>query len=446
MLAATYIGHSGWLLETSTTIIAVDPLLGESFGRGSDGAVYPNLWPPRIFKMSSFPAVDAVIITHEHEDHFHLPSLNMFSRDIPILISARSSYAVRQMLEEMGFSVSRWQPGVSRTIGSAHLHSLSGDHYGMPNGDEWDAFAFFVEDASDHSCFFTPVDILPSTRILQEIEAQCGISRKILMFRDEQLRWSSNPRLCAQLAEDARRAENSVEAKEILLGGGAFVPNPGQVVAVRGCDLVGVATSQFLSCPPASAWPEKPDWRFAARSSEYEPACGRRNISEAEISELMSHLIAFAEYLYGTTIFRQLYSLSALDLDGKKGTFAFLTIADEERSYLCFEYDPQRCTFNPVATSNPEREYVAGVECWATDMLALFQGQFEPRILAQGHSRQWTSPQLLGDLFLNAMFPFFHPLRRPQQCLDAYRRRYRQLDSVPVIAYRSALASECTGS
>src|SRR5262245_45272634 len=108
MFSTTFLGHQGWLFSTEETRLLGDPLLFEDFGhRGLNMRVCP----PRRLVLSELPSIHAVLLSHEHEDHFHIPSLNRLDRRVPILLSSRSSQAARGLLEEMGFSVRLVSPG-----------------------------------------------------------------------------------------------------------------------------------------------------------------------------------------------------------------------------------------------------------------------------------------------------------------------------------------------
>lgn len=67
-------------------------------------------FPPARFEPKSLVKdVDYLFITHSHEDHFHIPSLNYFSRDIPILLSNYDRHAslraqtIEIVLRKLGF-------------------------------------------------------------------------------------------------------------------------------------------------------------------------------------------------------------------------------------------------------------------------------------------------------------------------------------------------------
>ena len=84
MFQATFIGHQGWLLQAESTRLLVDPLLEETFGNTPGVAL--QVYPPRELRHGDFPPISAVLLTHEHEDHLHLASLDRLSRDIPIYL------------------------------------------------------------------------------------------------------------------------------------------------------------------------------------------------------------------------------------------------------------------------------------------------------------------------------------------------------------------------
>src|SRR5678816_2533943 len=82
MFSATYLGHQGWLVQTRYSRILVDPLLTDEYSPGFEAEIYP----PRVFDVRQFPAIDAVVRQHDHADHVNLPSLAMLARDVPIVM------------------------------------------------------------------------------------------------------------------------------------------------------------------------------------------------------------------------------------------------------------------------------------------------------------------------------------------------------------------------
>src|SRR5438128_2720066 len=109
MFSTTFLGHQGWMFRSGRACLLVDPLLCEEFGHAH--ALAYRVCPPRILQLDGFPRVDAVVLTHEHDDHFDIPSLARLDRRIPIFLSARSSIAAYKILSEMGFQVHPLLPG-----------------------------------------------------------------------------------------------------------------------------------------------------------------------------------------------------------------------------------------------------------------------------------------------------------------------------------------------
>src|SRR5581483_2226880 len=104
----------------------VDPLLVEDFG--DIHALDYRVYPPREFGPDAFPAIDALILSHEHDDHFDIPSLARVDRRIPVYMSSHSSVAAFQILRDMGFDARPLMPGVPLTFGDLQVIPLSGDH------------------------------------------------------------------------------------------------------------------------------------------------------------------------------------------------------------------------------------------------------------------------------------------------------------------------------
>ena len=73
MLSTTFLGHQGWLFQSKAASFLVDPLLCEEFGHAQ--ALQYRVYPPRVLTFECFPRIDGVVLTHEHDDHFDIPSL-----------------------------------------------------------------------------------------------------------------------------------------------------------------------------------------------------------------------------------------------------------------------------------------------------------------------------------------------------------------------------------
>src|SRR5262245_29480740 len=135
MFRATFLGHHSWLFAGERGRLLVDPLLTPRWG--FTDAVELRAWPPRRCDLGQFPPIDAVMITHEHEGHFEIPSLHLIDRRVPIYLSERSSLATRGFIAEMGFEVRLMAPEREVAIGDLVLTPMTADQV-RAKADEWD--------------------------------------------------------------------------------------------------------------------------------------------------------------------------------------------------------------------------------------------------------------------------------------------------------------------
>jgi L-ascorbate metabolism protein UlaG (beta-lactamase superfamily) len=455
MLSVTFLGHQGWLFQTKSACILVDPLLCEDFGQAH--ALEYRVFPPRIWKLESLPPLDAVVLTHEHDDHFDLPSLAKLDRKIPIFLSSRSSSAARTILGEMGFSVQPLRPGHKVKFQDLEFWPFTGDHVSVDCGDEWDTLPFFVRDSGGSGNFFSMVDITLTEQHVdlarkidarpviigwtnnaldwsymadylddrveatQECFVKMGVGHKLITTR-----WGtpSAMLMCAGgfsftgEREPLNRRVFCVDTTQVcqmmarLYKGQQFhATRPGQTFEMGGHRLRQVLESApFLSTPSDESWPsrEKTDGEIP----DYSPATGLREI---HINDMEPALNELAGSLVGGTLWRSLHSLYD---EEHKATFAFVLRNGGERHV--YEYVPEECRFAP---GSEEQAYAGRFECWAADLLAVLRGDMSAITLNFGRARLWNA---LPTKFRFAIFPelhrMSHPLRRPAAALENHRR------------------------
>jgi hypothetical protein len=174
--------------------------------------------------------------------------------------------------------------------------------------------------------------------------------------------------------------------------------------------------------------------------ADYAPTCGKRAASEEERRTLELHLKELAQYLYGTRVFQELLSLRADELGNRRRSIA-LVLKREDGPDWIFEYDPRQCRFLPRKEANPFSTYPAGIECWATDLLALFDGSVVASSgVGLGRARIWsTIPGRLQGLYTQVFVRLFHPLRRPEPALALYRRLWHMVQEQRVEGPRIAV-------
>lgn len=427
MLRASFLGYNGWLIETQGVRILIDPLLEEYFGNALLSGSRLKVLPPRLFAFDKFPPIDAVIISHEHSDHFDLRSFAMIDPDIPVYLSCRSSIAARTILREMDFPVRELEPGIMCHVGPLEVLPLSPDHFKMNNNDEWDCLGLFVREPFHGGALFTSMDVIPTGDMLQRIRKSID-TNYLLSFRDGNLNWTTYQNLEKVLfgSPNGQTCTESDEITNSLREDGILNIVPGQSLVVTGGQIVSTEKDILFLSSESLMFP-KDSHRVTNVGGRYDPIIGQAELSDKALMELSGLLEEFAEYLYGGWLFRKFLSLSSDVLEGKKATLIILLIIDTDNEYVAFEYDLQACAFNSVTEDQPVAKYLCGIECWASDFLGVLRGDIEPRLLAMGHSRSWTSGQSAPDPLLGALFPFCHPLRRPQERLGMYRQINRTL-------------------
>lgn len=115
-----FLGHNGFALGDQEAPVLVDPLLLPRFGEEYTSSPV-EVYPPREFDLASAPRPAAVLVSHEHSDHFHLPSLNKLDRSVPVLVGPLMIDRVVESIEALGFTVTRVPFGQPVRYGSVLL-------------------------------------------------------------------------------------------------------------------------------------------------------------------------------------------------------------------------------------------------------------------------------------------------------------------------------------
>ncbi|MEV1178468.1 MBL fold metallo-hydrolase, partial [Nonomuraea sp. NPDC049784] len=90
-VAATWIGHSSWLVRTATQSVLIDPVLSRHI-RG----VRPRLTPPGL-TFAELPPVNVLLISHDpHSDHLDWPTVTRLDRRITVLVPAKLGKGFRR--------------------------------------------------------------------------------------------------------------------------------------------------------------------------------------------------------------------------------------------------------------------------------------------------------------------------------------------------------------
>ncbi len=113
MMKVTKFGHCCLVIEVAGVKILTDPGNHEFAGMGAD--------PVRL------PTVDAIVITHEHPDHFHLPALKVVRENNPgALICATSG--VSGQLSKIGVNAEILEHRKTFTVGPVAVMGIGKLH------------------------------------------------------------------------------------------------------------------------------------------------------------------------------------------------------------------------------------------------------------------------------------------------------------------------------
>lgn len=445
MLRAVFLGHQGWLLSSDSARVLVDPLLTEGFGHGGKAGL---VFPERSVDLAALSPIDAVFLTHEHDDHFDIASLLRLDRRIPMLISARSSVAMAGFLSAQGFEVRRIGPETTTRIGDMELRTFVAEHGTTPEADEWDALPFIVSDDGGQGVFASSVDVsMPQTmlkalsdmpgwpgvlclannttdtrfvrrdagtlsrsddtdalarvlgRRLAALEDQAGLPRFTAITGGG---WRHPPEL-AWVDAVAFSVEPSRLARVLSESSGAMVRAvlPGQGVELGGLAAQEVSESA-VTLRGASARPQL--------ERMHVPATLAPAVMPAELSDLArlgACLETFARFLYARPVFAQIHSLPGSD------ALAFVLHTQSEPAV--FAYRPAAAAFERVDAADPLTRFLSGFECWASDLLALFEGRLGPSALCySGRLRCWNRAADRLRISPHLLWLFSHPLHRPE--------------------------------
>jgi hypothetical protein len=468
VFATTFLGHQGWAFQSVKTALLVDPLLVEDFGHAQ--ALDYRVFPPRVWTPSAMPKLDAVILSHEHDDHFDIPSLAKLDRKIPIYLSSRSSSAARTILAEMGFSVHLLSPGVPVKLGDLEVTPFAGDHVETGTGDEWDTLPFLVRSTEGHGCFFSMVDI-PITQQHIEWAAARAMKPGVLSWTNNAMDWSHMAGYLSERLDATQKCLIDMGVGHKLVtqvwgmplamvmcaGGFAFHDElewlnrrvfcvdtdavcaqmaklyktekfvsgiPGQTFVMQANKLKAIEPSApFLTTTPRESWPARAKVPGSPAEASYAPAT-RAELAPGELDALPAALDMFARALVGGLTFRSLCSLLDSECDGRAATFA-LVLRDGDRRHA-FIYEPSACRFVPADADGLDKRVIAGFECWAGDFAAVLAARLGPIALSFNRSRLWNHVKRFRFDIFPDLYRVSHPLRAPEAYLATYRRLWEQ--------------------
>lgn len=105
----TYVGHATLLIEIDGVRLLTDPILAPH--------VNGFLRRHHLLPTTAVQGVDAILISHLHHDHLHLPSLQLMGQETLIIVPPGSAAMLRRRgfpnVVELAVGVAHWVKGVS---------------------------------------------------------------------------------------------------------------------------------------------------------------------------------------------------------------------------------------------------------------------------------------------------------------------------------------------
>jgi len=241
-----FLGHSTVLLDLDGSRILTDPLLGERLGLLRRQPRATNDDPEPI-------AADAILISHAHHDHLHLPSLRRFAGTR--LIAPRG---LGPLLARRGHVVTEIEPGERVTVGQVTVEATAARHHGgRVFGPSSTAIGYRIL-GSTRLYFAGDTDLFPGMRDLAD-----AIDVALLPV------WGWGPRLGPGHLDPARAAQ--------------------AVAMIRPRLAIPIHWGTFYPAGLARLWPHplaRPPLDFAAEVARTTPATEVRVLAPGEITEL----------------------------------------------------------------------------------------------------------------------------------------------------------------
>jgi hypothetical protein len=470
MFTVTALGHQGWLVGNGRTHVLVDPILTPRFSRMP--ATAATVYPPRWLDLLGFPPIDAVLVTHEHPDHLDFASLQLVHPRTPVYMSAHTSRAAKRVVASIGLEVRELAPGIQAHVGQLSVLPFAPPPIAEAGSNEVDVVPLLIRDRDGHGSFFTSVDLFAHRELVDAVrghldrpgvwaDANSGYDRSL---HDDNVKRS--PRAMRGTAErfvkrylrlfagwghpeivlvtengltlgtdlaplndhvfEVANDELIAAARELLPGHELRAALPGITAELVDGELASVRASlPYLATEERSRWPAHGGAPLDdSIRHEFSPGTGRRSLGHDERRRLEQALGELARFLFARATFRGLYRLTAgRDHDVSLRPTAALVLRDGDSKQV-WEYSPVDASFVLVEPGDAPSRYVAGVELWASDLLAVLTFDACPADLFH-FGRKWiwnAAPGVFRFDFDTEIELFAHALREPTAVETLYRR------------------------
>lgn len=380
----------------------IDPVLFDKYGNGPNDMLYPAIHKGQVrhVDFSKLPRMNALIITHEHEDHFDIKSLNCFSRKIKIYISANSSIALESILKEMGFSkIVKIVPNKIFAIGDLELTGLTPPKQ-LALIDEWDVIPLLITNKNKDISFFYTVD-----RVSLFFEKDYPPSYLMPKIKTKSILVNTEGIFHHLPTKDIYTFDFRKRSAQFLAYGAKISFKKDSVLKVN--ELNTFSSIQKVT-------------KVALKKKIFTSKQKFPKMNQKEWSHLEKRLNSLASDLYATPLFMKLLNLRAVD---PEKSFYFL-ILDGSKT-VAYKYCLISANFIKI---QKRKKYFASCMCHGKDLLKVLDGQIEPRVLNLNRSHWHCHPELGIPLFLSShLWQVLHPLKQPALAYRRYQTRLKRI-------------------
>jgi hypothetical protein len=474
--AITFIGHQSWLVEVGGARVLVDPMLTRSFGHSP--RLRFEIHPAREVSTADLPPLDAVVVTNEHLDHFHLPSLALLDPDVPVLMPRTMPTVCVEEVRALGRTVRLLPLHHAERVGGAEVLLLPGGE-GAPMWENRVVSVYLRDAATGGGGVFVQSDTATAT---PPAELGCtpevfiathngqvppaghlGAFDNMLPVGTAAAPEGTGLRLLRDVLHEATDHFESV--RHLAFSGGGYVQVPakhGEFLWADYRELAGLASRlslniEVLGLTPgsravvgASTEIGQVDWIEPAaptepvlpsdRDDDADPDLGaaipplfERELTDADRSLVRAELDAMAPLLMQSALGRHLITVNEyLDQPVGPHRFAvhlrgFAQATDEDDGSRVFALNLNSACFDEMDVSLREALFStpSGIDTNAADLLAVLTGRIHIWELAVSRFRQWYLCDRM-DSPVGFLYGYFSEQVRPELA----RLLYQQLKAV----------------
>lgn len=454
----TFLGHQGWQFEHKGRSFLLDPIL-EEMGNGADKL---PVWPQRRLEFSRMSHIDAVIVSHEHADHFSLETLAALPQPCRAYVSDLASEAMTTAIQELGFTIERFTAlngflpvnGVKVTPLPALYNKLEPDVYALLFEDDTNASFLTAIDTVSHPDIFAWLAQNCPRRTLDNLTNNFTESRQPLV-NDENAYTKSRVAVAGNMMEFVQKFQPK---RAVISGQGwcfqgaktkfnhsffsvdnAWLTQAARELAPHVEWIHGAAGMRFdlrgqnfsIGKSDVVTHKESADRKFdpaSVREPEpFAPWTGVRDVSADSFARVQKFIREDYGQVLGAhapKIMEGLYYLKFQDVCNLSPTLAVLL--RNGNGSTAFEFDYGHAAFRELPAS--KRPAAMGVEMWASDLEWLLDAKEEAFMIYESSVRAWSLvPSFVEASALVECFMWFTPRFRPKETLAFYRKRIAEL-------------------